>query len=481
VGGGIVGAGVLRELALRNVPDTVLVEKFDFASGTSGASSKLIHAGIRYLEQAWDRLKELRLLAAVRDFRFVMGASRERKTLGRLAPGLVRPKRIFLVLGAGTDRHRTSVFLGTWVYYLLQLLQGQFFPPPQIFLRRNTIVRHFPALAASRVRAVFSFWDSETDDARLVIENLQDAAARGASALNYVELVSFAVKDDLVEAVLRNAENDERATVRAKVVINAGGPHADEIAGRGGIRETRMLDRVAGAHVDVYPPVADGSYYVTASDGRLVFVLNRSEDGLSYTRIGTTERPLGPGESSDHPKASEGEIAYLLNLVGEFFPRVRLDASTVIGVDAGIRPLRAQDSLSAFAKSREHAILGSGRVFHVIGVKLTDYRRVAREVLNTLPWASCGVSVTPLTDEPPIRALSDPIYREFTPEDAVLRTMVLHWDDYALRRRGARPRVLRRDDPAALEKELGEVSRTLGWSPERTRAEKARVTPPSLP
>src|SRR5438309_1111847 len=109
VGGGIVGAGVARQLASSGVKDVVLIEKGDFASGTSGASSKLIHAGIRYLEQSWIHLKHLRLLAAVRNFFFVVKASRERKILGRMAPGLIKPKVIYLVLAQNDDRSVFSV------------------------------------------------------------------------------------------------------------------------------------------------------------------------------------------------------------------------------------------------------------------------------------------------------------------------------------------------------------------------------------
>lgn len=480
VGGGIAGAGLLRELALRGLTEGLLVEKADFASGTSGASSKLIHAGIRYLEQAWDRLKEGRVVAAWRDFRFVLGASAERRRLGRIAPGLIRPKRIFLVLGRESTRNAVAVLAGTWLYYVIQIFQGQFFRPPTAALRRGALAREFPELASSRVRAVFSFWDSETDDARLVIENLQSANDLGVPALNYVELAGFETQGELVALTLKNRESGETASVRARVLINAAGAHVDEVAARGGIRR-RTIDRVAGAHIDVHPPVTERSFYVTASDSRLVFVLARNEDGLVFSRIGTTERALGEGESSDAPKASDGEVAYLLNLARTYFPRAILNASTVIGIDAGIRPLQAQSHLSAFQKSREHAIVRDGRVCHVVGVKLTDYRRVAVEVVETIPWTDLGVTLEPSATDAPLRTEGGRIYAETTPEQVVLRTCVLHWDDYLLRRRGAAPRVARRDNPQDLKKELDEVSRILGWPMEVTAAEERRATPPSLP
>jgi glycerol-3-phosphate dehydrogenase len=187
VGGGIVGAGILREFGLQGIPLVFLFEKNDFASATSGASSKLIHAGIRYLEQSWNNLKKADLKNALRNFKFVWDASRERKTLGALAPALVKPKPIYFVIGTADGRNPLSVVFGIWAYWLMQWLQGQRFSAPEIYLRSKSIRQRFPELATEKVKAVFSFWDSETDDARLVIENLQNAHECGCYAMNYAD------------------------------------------------------------------------------------------------------------------------------------------------------------------------------------------------------------------------------------------------------------------------------------------------------
>ncbi|MBV9080374.1 MAG: FAD-dependent oxidoreductase, partial [Elusimicrobia bacterium] len=404
IGGGIAGAGILRELASRGVPDCFLFEKADFASATSGASSKLIHAGIRYLEQSWERLKDFQIGAAWRDFKFVVAASRERKILSRLAPGLIQSKEIHFVLGAGDGRSASAVWVGTWLYYLIQLAQGQIHRLPRAFYRSASIRRWFPELDAANVRAVYTFYDGETDDARLVIENLQSAHDAGAEALNYVELVAYERREDGVRLELRDAESGETASVEARVLINAAGPFVDEVAARGNAAPAeRTVDRVAGAHIDVYPALTRHSYYVTASDQRLVFVLRREEDGLSYTRIGTTERPLASGEATSPAVATEGEIAYLKSLVRSFFPSANLEAG-VTRIDAGVRPLRAQSDKNPFEKTREHDIVGGRRVYHVVGVKLTDHRRVAAELLSRINWAADGVPAPrPGEDERPIR------------------------------------------------------------------------------
>ena len=485
VGGGIVGAGCLREMALRGLTNVLLIDKGDFASGTSSASSKLIHAGIRYLEQSWDRLKEGRLGAALRDFWFVVEASRERKTLKRLAPHLIRTKRIHLVLAQGDVRNPLSVMAGTWLYFLIQLLQGQAFERPRAFMNRDSIRRAVPELDAAKVRAVFTFSDSETDDARLVIENLQDANDLGAAAVNYVELVSFDIRDGLVYATLRDQQTGASAKVTARVLINASGAFVDDVSRRGGEAPLEtFVDRVAGSHIDVHPPVTQNSYYVTAADGRLVFVLCRDEDGLRFTRIGTTERPLAPGESSDAPKPTPAELRYLISLTNEFFPATPVREGDIIGSDAGIRPLRARpETGSAFQKSREHEIVEEGPVYHVIGVKLTDYRRVASEVMNGVRWDEHGVQLSSNPVRRPLRPqdLGNRMYAEATAEQVVSHTMALHWDDLALRRLGGRPRAWRQGDPAVLERYFDEMSRLMNWSPDQATAERARFTLPILP
>ena len=498
VGGGIVGAGILRELALQRFPKVFLFEKNDFASGTSGNSSKLIHAGLRYLEQSWLALKAFRIRDALRQFRFVWSASWERKILGRLAPHLVKPKRIHFVLRAGDNRAPLSVAFGIWVYYLMQILQGQFFPPPRFGFSKKRRKKLAPELDHEKTSLVFSFWDSETDDARLVIENLQKANDLGATALNYVEVTRYTRhsresgnpgfepketfgNDGPILVSLRNRETGEETTISAKLLINATGAFVDELrekskdlaSGRG-----KFLDRVAGSHIDIYPALTNKSYYVTATDERLVFFLKRNEDGLEYTRVGTTERPLKKNESSDDPRPTKEEFDYLANLVRFFIPSAKLNQKNIIKTDSGIRPLRAQIAGRPFDKSREHDIIIDRDVIHVIGVKLTDFRRVASEILKIFPWWRIGVKI-----ENPARSKSE-CYRS-TPEKTgntyeeegmgqiIRHTMPLHWKDYLLRRRGLAPLVMQRLNPDLLEREFEVMSQILGWDDRTKKSERS--------
>ncbi len=476
VGGGIVGAGLLRELALRGT-SAVLVEKNDFASGTSSASSKLIHAGIRYLEQVWTHLKAGKGRRAWESFSFVWAASWERRRLGALAPGLIRPKSIRLVLGKNDPRSAFSVAVGVWIYYFLQILQGQFFSPPRCAVGTSSKARLAPGLDESKAKAVFTFWDSETDDARLVIECLQSAHDHGARALNYVELQGWEETPSGVRVHLVETDTGETLSLMTRILVNAGGAFVDEIRARGaGALSLPLVDRVAGSHLDVYPAVSTESYYVTASDGRLVFLLARNEDGLRYTRVGTTERVLREGESSEFPSATSEEAAYLREQVRFYFPGAQVDSTTVLRADAGIRPLRSQSGETAFQKSREHDIRREGRAYHVIGVKLTDFRRVAAEIVDRIDWRGHGVEPpsSPAASAP-LRSLgSVRIYSESTPAEIVRRTMVVHWDDFLVRRGGLEPLRVARQDLARLDSWFDEVATTLCWDAARRQGEKER-------
>lgn len=467
VGGGIVGAGLLRELSLRNVSQCCLIEKNDFASGTSGASSKLIHAGLRYLEQSWERFKKGNLIDAWRSFVYVFQASNERRVLGQLAPSLIKPKPIYFVISESDGRSLLAVFLGIYLYYAIQLLQGQFFRPPRVIFRKEAMKWIAPELDSTQVRAIYSFWDSETDDARLVVENLQSAHSHGGMALNYVELVRYETHDQLIAVEVRNTQTNEIISLRTKVLINASGAYVDEVRAKNKQAKSsdRYVDRVAGAHLNVFPAVSDESYYVTAGDGRLVFVLHREEDGLVYSRIGTTERPLQESELNDHPDATEKEILYLKELVQLFFPKATLDATTLINADAGIRPLMSQSSMSSFQKSREHRIVHEGPVVHVVGVKLTDFRKVSREVVDGISWAKLGIPISNNTHPVDLQLLREDaspwMYAENSLEEIVRRTMVVKPDDYLYRRRGFRNRVLQKLDPKKLEGEMGKLKKLL--------------------
>lgn len=460
VGGGIVGAGLIKESILSGIQNSILIDKGDFASGTSHTSSKLIHAGIRYLEQVWIQLKSFRILSALSSFNFVWSASFERKRLGKSYPHLIKPKKIYLVLGTTDQRSVLSVLTGVWVYYLIQLFQGQFFSSPEFYLNKNTIKNNFPELDVSNVKAVLSFWDSETDDSRLVFEVIRDAHENGGICLNYVELISFEESKDVVASEIRNNETNEVITVRSKALINASGPWVDRVRKLNATlvsKKETFIDKIAGAHLDFFPEISKKSFYVTASDGRFIFILTRNEDGLQYTRVGTTERIISE-ENVASLTVSLNEENYLIENLKSVLDPNKISKSSILRKDEGIRPLRSQSGHDSFNKSREHDIVIEERICHVIGVKLTDFRRVSEEVLNLIPLEKWGIknvnAPKRLNSKQP---LHQQCYIENTAQEIANQLMVVHLSDYVLRRHGLKPLLLRKFDKSAFNTHLLEI------------------------
>ena len=317
-------------------------------------------------------------------------------------------------------------------------------------------------------KALFRFWDSETDDARLVIENLQSADPLGGKALNYVACIGLKREASIWAIHLENRESNEKIWVRSKLVLNAAGPFVDEVRKLASPETSRSLvDRVEGAHIDVFPSITSESYYMTASDGRLVFVLRRKEDQLEYTRIGTTERTLSPTESSDSSKPTQEEIDYLMELANGFLSSAQIKEENILRVDSGIRPLVFQSIHSPFHKSREHRIVKEEGLYHIVGVKLTDYRRVAVEIVHQIPWEQYDIHPFPFEHswQVPLRyEASDDLYFEKSPEDYVHRTMILHWSDYFNRRHGLTPRFLAKTNPQKLRETFEAMKSELRWN-----------------
>lgn len=463
VGGGIAGAGILLAAAKMGVPSPLLVEAQDAASGASGASSKLIHAGIRYLEQVWNHLKAGRILEAWRSFRFVVAASRERKRLSSIAPGLVIPIEIHFVVGRDDTRRPLAVAAGVLLYFLIQRFQGQRFRSPRFAFRRAAIARMAPEIDAGRAKAVFTFWDATTDDARLVIETLQTAHRAGARVLTYTAVERLVRDADRWRVSLKNARTGETAEIPADAVVNASGAWVDDVKAMAEPAASRKLvDLVGGGHIDIFPPFTERSFYITAADGRLVFVLARDEDGVRYNRVGTTEWAVDVPPPPGGVRPLAVDEAYLLRAVRAYFPLVTIASDQIVRRDAGIRPLVRQTADTAFAKSREHRIVLRSGLFHVVGVKLTDFRRVAEE------WAALygqwkGTRPSADLDWALRTAGERGFYIEGSPEEAALQTMVVTWEDYFKRRRGVVPWIWARRDPMKLRAEFDQLAAVMGW------------------
>lgn len=368
IGGGINGAGIAREAALRGIR-TALVDKGDFASGTSSRSSKLIHGGFRYLE--------------TRDFGLVLAASRERDLLRRrLAPHLVRPLRFFFPMYRGGALRPWKLRAGLLLYDVLSAFRN---------IERHRGVPGAQAAAIEpRLRSEglcggALYYDCLTDDSRLVLETVLSAEEAGATCLNYV-CVEALEKDGgrLGGALLRDLD-DEGGSFRvcARSIVNAAGPWLDRIRALDDPAAPPVLRLTKGVHL-VLPRERVGNRNAivlnAVRDGRILFVLPWEEQTL----VGTTDTDFDG--SPDRLTVEPRDLAYLLETLDFYFPQARLDERDVVASFAGLRPLVDGSVGEAPSEvSREEALFESASgLISLGGGKLTTYRRVAVKVVDAV-------------------------------------------------------------------------------------------------
>jgi glycerol-3-phosphate dehydrogenase len=368
IGGGITGAGVAREAALRSIP-FLLVDQEDFASGTSSRSSKLVHGGFRYLAQG--------------EFRLVREAATERNWLRWALPNLVRPLGFYLCAHAGGKDTPGRVRTGIRLYDLLSNTLSRHKNLPHRFLTPAELAALEPAVATEGLLMAGQYYDAAVDDARLVLETLKEArdASGGRSvALNYLKAVRITCLGDRgLEVELEDVPGGGRFTVRSRCVLNATGAWTDATLRLAGI-DSRMIRPTKGVHL-VVPNARlgnrDAFVLRSVDDGRSFFVLRRGEVSV----IGTTDTdyPGDPGRPCCEPQ----DCDYLLRTVNRVFPRARLDRDDILSTSAGIRPLvRGRDG-SASSVSRRHLLLDPGTgLVTIAGGKLTTFRTMAWEILD---------------------------------------------------------------------------------------------------
>lgn len=415
IGGGINGAGIARDLALRGV-GVALLEKGDFASGTSSASTKLIHGGLRYLER--------------RDFGLVFESCRERRILQTIAPHLVRPLPFLIPVYREDPRPLPLIRAGLTLYDLLALFRNT--GRHRILSPREALARE-PALVAEGLTGAALYWDCRMDDARLCLENVLSAREAGAEVANYVEAVGFLRRGGrLVGVRALDRESGAELEVEAEVIVNASGPWLDRVCALDAEAEEKLRP-TRGTHI-LLPRIDRGgeALYLTAGrDDRLFFVIPWG--GLSL--VGTTD--VDDRGDPDSIAPAEEDIAYLLSESARHLRGVTPGRADVVAAFAGLRPLIAAPDPGASRISREHRIYESASgLLSVGGGKYTTYRSVAAEVAGRVAerlGRGRGRSLTgrlPLPGGetgdflPYVRRHGDRLAREYGLEPSLLPTLL---------------------------------------------------------
>lgn len=412
IGGGIVGAGIVRDAAMRGLR-AGLVEQFDFAFGTSSRSSRLLHGGIRYLAQG--RLG------------LVHEASGEKKIIHQIAPHLADPMPfLFPTYQTSKEWVLWKLKIGVKIYDLL--CSGKNLGKSSWLSRSETLER-VPGLSANRLTGAVRYFDGLTNDARLVLDTLRSAARHGAILLNYCRFADATRQEGPGsgwECAVTDALAERRLSVRANAIVNAAGPWADRLP------HSRVKLRLAkGVHLVVDRARVSAPDTVVMTEGkRILFAIPWGD----RTILGTTDTDYdGP---LDRIFADGADIRYILEITNRFFPRAGLAEGDVISAWAGVRPLIADPRGSPSDISRSHEIrLTESGWWDVAGGKLTTYRLMAEQTVDQIVQASkrpsrnqepapCRTATEPLLPPAETAAISGILPPQFS------REIVKHFCDH---------------------------------------------------
>ena len=362
IGGGITGGGIALDAASRGL-SVALVEKGDFASGTSSKSTKLIHGGLRYLKQF--------------DFWLVKEVGSERAIVHKLAPHLVIPEKMLLPLIEGGSYGKWLTSIGLKVYDILAQVEGK---DKRRMLEKKEALALEPLLPKKILKGAGYYAEYRTDDARLTLENIKTGLRYGAKAVNYAAVTNFIYKDGKVSGVeVKDVLSDEVFEINSKYVISATGPWVDELRSINNSKKGKRLHLTKGVHL-VFPheklPVKQ-SVYFDVPDGRMMFAIPRGK----ITYVGTTDTNFN--NDKDNVDIDLADALYLISAVNNMFPNIELEMEDIQSSWAGLRPLIHEEGKSASELSRKDEIFTSDSgLISMAGGKLTGYRKMAERVVN---------------------------------------------------------------------------------------------------
>ncbi len=454
IGGGIVGAGVARDAALRGLR-IGLVEQADFASGTSSRSSRLLHGGIRYLAQG--------RIALVRE------ASKEKTVLGRIAPHLAQPLPFIFPTRKGTPWSYWKLSLGVKLYDLLCGLKN-FGRSSSLGVAATTAL--LPGISTKALTGAVRYFDALTNDARLVIDTLRSAEDHDARFANYVRFIDATQTEGVWQCQLHDQLTGEEFQVRARAIVNAAGPWSDKLP-----HSKTKLRLTKGVHLVVMRerlPVPEA--VVMTQGNRVLFAIPWGDRVI----LGTTDTDYD-GDLSN-PTCDPVDVATVLEVVNETFPAVRLTEDDVISTWSGLRPLVADPHGNPSDISRRHNIVMSNPGWwDVTGGKLTTYRLMAEETVDQIvrhfefKVDPCSTAVLPLVergDERMISGILPPSVSQETVNRVCQAEWAIHLDDVVIRRTSWR--YYHRDHLAIAEQVADWMAGELGWNDAEKNAQLER-------
>lgn len=364
IGGGITGGGIALDAASRGLK-VALVEKGDFASGTSSKSTKLIHGGLRYLKQF--------------DFWLVKEVGSERAIVHKLAPHLVLPEKMVLPLIENGSYGKWLTSIGLKVYDILAQVEGE---DKRKMLNKKEAMKLEPLLPKKILKGAGYYAEYRTDDARLTIENIKTSLQFGAQALNYASVEDFIYEDEKVAGVtIKDMLSNETFGINSKYVISAAGPWVDDLRSVNNSKKGKQLHLTKGAHL-VFPkkklPIKQ-SVYFDVPDGRMMFAIPRG----NVTYIGTTDTNFN--KDKNDVRTDLADAIYLISAVNNMFPKINLEMEDIISSWAGLRPLIHEEGKSASELSRKDEIFTSDTgLISIAGGKLTGYRKMAERAVDRI-------------------------------------------------------------------------------------------------
>lgn len=422
IGGGIVGAGLFRDLSLQGVK-TLLVDKKDFASQTSSKSSKMLHGGIRYLENG--------------DFHLVWEALHEKNLWLKLAPHLCKEKSFVLPIYQDSLRPLWILKAGLVIYDILSGFENK----PHKILFKDELVKFLPELKTDGLKGAGIYHDVFMDDIKLCLENIYDAEENQESrALNYVSLQSFRKSKDVIYCTLHDELDHSTKEIACRHLVFATGPFTDELLEKLlGKSWKQHLQLSQGSHLWIKKDILNIStpLVLTPKDGRVIFVMPWDDSIL----VGTTE--IKPTGNLFDVNPTKEEINYLLKNLNEYFPSKDINETHILSAFSGIRPLVKEGPESLGKTAREHKVFRPNHNIHVIvGGKYTTFRIMAQETAQVI-CHSLGQSYR---EKATIQKLKRPSllpafhnHEHLTIEliEKIIHTeSVRHWEDLLVRRMG---------------------------------------------